>query len=126
MQVISQPNPRTLILMNQLGDVEISWDSNQDEAMREIIQKKMDEGIKFFMVNVKGTKVSRKRLKDMDDLQRYRINVADDDIKALFETGKVEFARRDTDTVHVTTHRTTSAAEAASGASVAVPQFKGG
>lgn len=126
MQVISQSEPRTLILMNQLGDVEISWDSDQDEAMREVIQKKMDEGIRFFMVNVKGTKVSRKRLKDLDDLQRYRINVKDEDIQALFEAGKVEFAKRESGDVHVTTHLAASAAEAASGASVAVQQFKGG
>jgi hypothetical protein len=112
--------------MNQLGDVEISWDSDQDETMRGIIQKKMDEGVRFFMVNVKGTKVSRKRLKDMDDLQRYRINVADHDIQKLFESGKIEFSRRDTDEVHVTTHLAASANEAASGSSVGVQQFKGG
>lgn len=117
---------RSLILLNEMGDVEISWDSSADEAMREIIQNKMDEGIKFFQIATSGFRVKRTRLKDIDDLARYRINVADEDISKMFETGRIELSRRSDSEAHVTVARLDSAAEVARTNSVGVRQFQGG
>lgn len=36
---------RSMTLLNEMGDVEVTWDSKNDDAMREVIDKKMKEGI---------------------------------------------------------------------------------
>lgn len=116
---------RSLVLLNEMGDVEISWDSDQDEAMRAVIEKKMAEGVKFFQVTTKGIFARRKRLKNLDDLQRCRIQVADGDIEKLFMQGKVEFHRRETgEDMHIT--RIVDPALAAQTNTVATRQFQGG
>lgn len=118
---------RSLVLLNEMGGVEISWDSSEDEKMRTIIQKKMDEGIKFFMIEISGTKAKSVRLKNLDDLTKHRINVKDADIEKLFTEGSVEFSKRDVSNAHIASvGLAKTAQQAASGHSVGVRQYQGG
>lgn len=123
---------RTMILLNDLGHVEIAWTSESDEAMRAVIEKKMAEGVKFFIMkpilpSILGDRLHRqKRLKTMDELVQQRITVKDKDVEDLFATGKVSLYRRDSGGTVETGARVTSAAEAARSSVVGVRQFQGG
>lgn len=117
----------SLILLNEMGDVEISWDSAQDDTMRQIIQKKMDEGIKFFVMKpmLGGMFQRRSKITSVAELDKTRIQVKDEDIERLFSEGKVDFHRRSGGEIEIS-HRATTAAEAAAGDTVGVRQFQGG
>ena len=47
-----QPNQteemRSLTMMNRSGDITITWDSQNDEKIKELVRKKMAEGYTFF------------------------------------------------------------------------------
>ena len=45
---------RSLTMLNEAGDTTISWTPDRDEEMEQIIKKKMDEGVTFFVVDRRG------------------------------------------------------------------------
>lgn len=119
------PRIRSLCLLNEMGDIEIEWTEETDERMRAIIQRKMNEGVRFFQVTVKGTKAKRTRVRSLDDYPKRRIYVADEDIERAFMDGAVTLSRREgSDDMEVT--KVTDAAVAARGQTVGVRQHAGG
>lgn len=44
----------SLTMLNETGDTTISWTPDRDAEMEEIIKKKMQEGVTFFVVERKG------------------------------------------------------------------------
>lgn len=119
------PGPRSLVLLNEMGDVEVEWGPENDLVMRRIIQKKMDDGVRFFQVTVQGTKAKRERIRNAADLVRMRINIADEDIEKAFLSGQVEFTRRQ-GSVDMSVARIDDAAIAAQTTTVGVRHFFGG
>jgi hypothetical protein len=122
---VSPETPRSMRLLNEMGDIEVEWGPETDERMRAIIQKKMDAGVRFFQVTVHGTKAKRTRIKSVDDLAKRRVNVADEDIEKAFFDGAVTFTRREgSEDIEIT--RVEDAAIAARGQTVGMRQYTGG
>ena len=40
----------SMILLNECGDVTITWSEEHEEHMRELIEKKLKEGFAFFLI----------------------------------------------------------------------------
>lgn len=118
---------RTCILLNGLGDVEISWDSSDDDEMRKIIQKKMDEGVSFFIMTplIGSFLQRRKKIASVDELDRFRIQIRDADIEKMFEAGKISVFRSDAKKID-TVRRAETADEAVRNDTVAARPFVGG
>lgn len=74
---------RSMTLLNEMGDVEVTWDSKNDDAMREVIDKKMKEGVRFFILKpFPGGFLYRKTaLKTMDQLKENRVKIGDNDVE---------------------------------------------
>lgn len=92
---MTDPAERSMTLLNDMGDIEISWDSSEDDAMRQLIAKKMAEGVRFFTLApvLGGVLYRKKSMKTMADLNENRVKVTDRDVAALFEAGKVALTR---------------------------------
>lgn len=71
----------SVTLLNKTGDVTIAWDSSSKEKVIAFIQKKMSEGVKFFIVkeiaSIAGISISRKK------------NLKEKNLDSLSESGEV-------------------------------------
>lgn len=118
---------RSMRILNGMGDIEITWEPENDEPMREIIQKKMDGGMRFFQITGKGTSAKKTRVRDTADLKKLRISVEDGDIEYLFEAGKVQFHRiQGVPDTGKDMPRVDNAAIVAQSTTIGVQPFKGG
>lgn len=77
----------SMTLLNQTGDITISWDDHQDEKMRELIKRKLDKGYAFFIVKprflgIMKSKKTLKSIKELSDSAR-EISLRDEDAKEL-------------------------------------------
>jgi hypothetical protein len=117
---------RSCCLLGEMGDIEITWDEDGDEAMRKIIQKKMDGGMKFFQIVVNGKSAKRTRVKSLDQLIEMKINVQDEDIERAFTDGTVQFTRLQGGEDRDSIVRVDNAAIAAKSNTVGVQPFSGG
>lgn len=86
---------RGMTLLNEQGDVEISWEPKNDEKVRQIIEKKMREGVRFFTLRpvIGDVLHMRRKMTKITDLKAHSVKVNDADIEALFSEGSVEFFR---------------------------------
>ena len=65
------PALRAVTLLNEMGDTTIVWTQDRDDEMERIIEKKMAEGVAFYMIEPRfGT---RERLADARDANRHRM-----------------------------------------------------
>lgn len=119
---------RSMTLLNEMGDVEVTWDSKNDDAMREVIEKKMKEGVRFFILKpFPGGFLYRKTaLKTMDQLKENRVKIGDNDVEKLFEAGKVQVIRNTSGATLETQGVAKTAAEAASKRTVGIKPLQGG
>lgn len=119
---------RSMTLLNDMGDIEVTWDSQNDDAMRELIEKKMKEGVRFFILKpFPGGFLFRKTaMKTMADLTENRVKVGDKDVEKLFEAGKVQVVRSDTGATLETVGVAKTAAEAATKRTVGIKPLQGG
>lgn len=119
---------RSLTILNTSGDVTIIWDEASDERMTAIIQKKMDEGMTFFIVEpVAGGLAPPKKTKLADPEQALKnraLVIDDEDIATFVGEGGAEVIKRPAKTK--TVKKASSAKEAATSQSVGVRQRKGG
>lgn len=87
---------RSMTLLNEHGDIEIAWDSQHDDAMREIIAKKMAEGVRFFIIKpLFGSTIFMRKaqMKTLADLNSNRVSIKDDALAAMFSAGKIAVFR---------------------------------
>lgn len=119
---------RSTVLLNENGDTTIAWDESNDEKMIELIQKKMNEGMTFFIIKQKFFNLIpvKVRLKNTDDvLENRQVIVKDEDFNEVITNGTaVPYKRNATDIETVAV--ATTAKEAAQNHTVAVTQRKGG
>lgn len=78
---------RALTILNQQGDQSIVWTEDRDEEMERIIQKKMDEGMTFFIVEPRffGLLSPKKtELENAADAKKFRaLSIKDEDFAAF-------------------------------------------
>lgn len=79
---------RALTMLNERGDTTLVWTSDRDEEMERVIQKKMDEGCIFYLIDSRfGT---REKLRDPGDANRHRMLAIPDEDFAKFVGGPVD------------------------------------
>lgn len=119
---------RSMTLLNEMGDIEVTWDSQNDDAMREVIEKKMKEGVRFFILKpFPGGFLFRKTaLKSMADLKENRVKIGDSDVEKLFEAGKVEVIRTNSGATLETVAVAKTAKEASTKRTVGIRPLQGG
>lgn len=119
---------RSMTLLNEMGDIEVTWDSQNDDAMREVIERKMKEGVRFFILKpFPGGFLYRKTaLKTMAQLTENRVKIGDADVEKLFVEGKVEVVRTHSGATLETVGIAKDAKDAATKRTVGVRPLQGG
>lgn len=81
---------RGLTVYNEFGDQTIVWTADRDDAMEEIIKKKMKEGIQFFIIEKRedGLPPGRAPLTDAKEARKHRaVSIPDEDFMKFVESG---------------------------------------
>lgn len=93
MQVeVTTPKRRALTMLNEMGDTTITWSEDRDDVMEQVIQKRMDAGCSFFIIDTRfGT---RKPLKKAADANKYRLlAIPDEDFAKFVGDGTIELVK---------------------------------
>jgi hypothetical protein len=81
-------------MLNEAGDTTIIWDEDRDEEMEEIIRRKMEEGVTFFIIEPRffGLIPPKKtKLADPAKAREHRaLSIPDADFAAFVSDGKGE------------------------------------
>lgn len=87
---------RNLVLLNESGDSVLSWTPDMDEEVKEIIQKKMNEGVTFFIVESKffGLLKTKKKINNVRELEGRSVSIRDEDFATVVLDGKVNVNKR--------------------------------
>lgn len=121
--------PRALTMLNEMGDLTILWDEENDEAMEELIQRRMNDGVTFFIIEPRfgGLVAPAKReLKKSKDAKKYRaLSIPDEEVAKFVEEGKAEIVPTPAEPVRKS-RVSRSAKEVAKSESVGVRQRRGG
>ncbi len=115
--------PRTLTMLNESGDTTISWTEDLDDEIERIIQKKMDEGCTFFIIEREHG--ARRKLDDAADARKHRaLAIPDDDLRKFVEGGATATVTPDAKITK--SRKAANANEVAKNDSVGVRPRKGG
>lgn len=113
-----------LTMLNESGDVTISWTPDRDDEMEAIIEKKMAEGITFFIIE--KPEGARMRLESAADASKHRaIAIPDDDFRKFVDDGSGKAIETPAEPLGKT-RISRNAKEIASSQSVGVKQRRGG
>lgn len=115
---------RTMTLLNEMGDLTITWDEDKDAEMEVIIQKKLDQGIRFFQIETFSKK--QIQVQKLDEVRGRVLNIPDEDIERLFTDGKIGIIKRIVGSVVDTIGTVTSVKDIVSTDTVGVKQLVGG
>jgi hypothetical protein len=118
-----------MTLLNELGDLTIVWEPQNDAEMESLIQRRMDAGITFFLIEPRMGGIvapDRKRLKKPADARKHRaLSIPDDEVAKFVADGKAEVVP--TPAAPVRKSRVSrSAKEVAAGESIGIRQRSGG
>lgn len=120
---------RALTMLNESGDTTIVWTEDRDDEMRTIIEKKMAQGVTFFIVEPRfyGFLPSKKtKVTDPEQALRHRaLAIPDVDFARFVESGAGEAVKTPAAPAR-TVRKAKTAAEVATSESVGVKQMKGG
>lgn len=84
---------RHIIFMNSLGDVEISWDEEQDGRMKAVIEAKMKAGVVFYTLGrFLGIK-HRKKISKVSQIEKGTVSFDDPDLEEMFRSGQISAAK---------------------------------
>lgn len=118
-----------MVLLNRTGDVAISWEDPQDVEVLTFIQRKIDEGYVFFIVESSFFSLMKrkKRLTDVNDVPRARTVYLDDaEAERLEGLNKLTVTRTKVAKGAKSTRKATSAREVAENRSYGVrPAYAG-
>lgn len=121
---------RGMILLDQTGDTVLTWDETNDVDAMTQIEKMMNKGYAFFIIDEGFKKKTGrpKRLRDVDDIppRMREVLVADDDVAELVKSGKLRTVGVQTPEVVRTSRRTKSPKEASQKATVVTKPIRGG
>lgn len=121
---------RALTILNETGDVTITWDEDADERILPLIEAKMKAGFTFFLIEPRmGGLVApdtSKPLKKVKDALKHRaLSIKDEDFESLVAEGKADLVRTPAVPAR-TTRKARTAREVTAGESVAVQPMRGG
>lgn len=85
----------SMTLLNSTGDITLTWEDEQEEAMKAMIQKKIDQGYAFFILEPRSgflKLLGRKKvtIKDVSQIKSNHVTMDTDD-----ETAKILFKEVD-------------------------------
>jgi hypothetical protein len=87
---------RGMTLLGPDGDLEIAWDSESEEKVRALIEKKMSEGVTFFVMQpiVGDVLHMRRKVTRASQLAKVsKVTIKDPDIDAMFSAGEIGLFR---------------------------------
>lgn len=114
---------RALTLLNQAGDTTIAWTPDRDAEMKDLIEKKMRQGITFFIIEERGL---RYPLSKASEAKNHRhLAISDADFAAFVSEGKAE-AVKTPDAPVRKSRRSKDSTEIAKSHSVGVRPMAGG
>lgn len=122
---------RSLTMLNESGDTTITWEEENDAAMIEIIQRKMDAGVTFYMITprkpgARGRAPIPKPLKNPVDAITHRsLSIKDADLSKFVLEGRGTVSPSPSEPLQ-TVKRAKTAREVATGSSVGVQPRRGG
>jgi hypothetical protein len=120
---------RALTMLNEMGDLTIVWEPQNDDDMEALIQKRMDSGVTFFIIEPRfGALVApaRIKLKHAEDARKHRaLSIPDEEVAKFVSEGKAEVVSTPTKSVG-RSRVSRSAKEVAKSESVGVRQRRGG
>ena len=121
---------RAITLLNETGDVTITWDPENDERMIPLIEKKMKAGFTFFLIEPRmgglvAPDTSKPLKKAKDALKHRALSIKDEDFESLVADGNAELVRTPAAPAR-TTRKARTAREVTTGESVAVQPMRGG
>lgn len=115
-------------MLDKSGDITFAWTEDNDAEVAKVIQKKMDQGIRFFIVKPFGGE--EVQITKLSDIVGREVKVHDEDFAKLLTDGKAGIFSRAASAVAGAaaeiTRRVTDAAEAARSHTMAVRQPAGG
>lgn len=80
---------RELIMLDETGHSEFSWTEDTDEVMIEFIQKKMKQGVRFFILEPR--KILPDKMKPVNSVfdigPNRKVSVSDSDMRKIVESG---------------------------------------
>lgn len=120
---------RSLTMLNESGDTTISWTEDRDDEMEAIIQKKMDEGITFFIIKRgRGQTLTERgpKLETAVDARKQRALVIPDEDLAKFVSSGEAVVTKASDTSIESSELSRDAKKVARSTSVGVKQRRGG
>ena len=119
---------RTLTMLDASGDTTIVWDEATDEKMLTVIEARMKQGYKFFILKPRAIpilpprKVRAKTIKEVRDAGS--VVILDDDLHTLFVSGDVS-TMKSSDQIDIV-KKSEDASEVVTSQSVAVKPARGG
>lgn len=120
---------RAVTILNEAGDQTIVWTEDRDDAMVEIIRRKMEQGITFFIIEPRffGLLPSKETpLADADEARKHRaLAIRDEDFSRFVSEGAGDVVKTPDAPVR-TVRRAEKAEEVATSQSVGVTPMKGG
>jgi hypothetical protein len=120
---------RALTMLNEAGDLTVVWEEQNDDAMEAHIQKRMDAGCIFFIIEPRfGGLVapSKRKLERATDAHKYRaLAVPDEEVAKFVAEGKAEVVATPAQPVKKS-RVSRSAKEVAKKESVGIAPRKGG
>lgn len=127
---ISRPGLlRALTMLNEMGDVTLVWEEQNDAAMEALIQKRMNEGITFFIITPRlGGLVApdRTKLENAAEAMKHRaLSIPDEEVQKFVSGGLAEVISTPIASVKGS-RRSKSAKEVSKSESVGVRQRRGG
>jgi hypothetical protein len=116
---------RSMTMLNETGDTTISWTEDLDDEIEKIIEKKMAQGVTFFIIERNGTRPNTP-LQDPKDALKYRaLAIPDEDLQKFVESGAATLAATP-ETPIKNSRVSRNAKEIAKSTSVGVKARKGG
>ena len=116
-------------MLNETGDKTLIWGEEDDGEMEEIIQRKMDAGITFYIIEPRAWGLlppKKTELKDFDEARKHRaLSIRDADFAKFISDGRGDVVPTPA-TEAKTVKRGKTAKEVASSESVGVKQRRGG
>lgn len=126
---MSKQKTRATTILNEAGDQTIVWDEASDDAMTEIIRKKMAQGVVFFVIEPRffGLLPSKKTpLTDADEARKHRaLAIKDEDFAKFVGEGSGDVVKTPDKPVS-TVRKAKNAEEVAKNESVGVRPMRGG
>lgn len=127
---------RSLTMLDRSGDTTLIWDETSDAAVLPVIEKKLAEGVTFFMLEPVAGGLAPPRRIPLSDIEQVRekraLAMQDKDFAALVGLGDVTVVKTDEETAAAPAKRTgrarisRDAKEIAAGQSVATRPARGG